>query len=130
MAIPSLIVLFFVYRVINLKALVIVVLASFFIGGILEIWAVRQGRKDKFYVWEYNPHTTLNKKFLGVEIEDVTLFLILTPIFTIAVWEAAKMLVSKFSIPTGPLVLGGVVFVLASYFLVFNLTRPRAKRRK
>lgn len=130
MAVPSIVVLFFVYRSLDIKALIIVVLASFFIGGILEIWAVKQGKKDKFYIWEYNPHTTLNRKILGIAVEDVTLFLLLTPIFTIVVWEAAKMLVSAYIIPTGLLIAGGATFILASYFLVFNLTRPKGKKRR
>jgi len=65
-----------------------------------------------------------------MEIEDITLFLLLTPIFTIAVWEAAKMLVSSYIIPTGLLIAGGATFILTSYFLVFNLTRPKGKKRR
>lgn len=130
MAIPSVIVLLFVYHSLDLKALLLVVLASFLIGGSFDIWAVRQGKKDKFYIWEYNSRTTLNKKVLGMPIEDATLFLFLTPVFTIAVWEAAKMLISAYNIPIGLLVIGGVAFILASYFLVFNLTRPKTKRRR
>lgn len=125
MAIPSVIVLLFVYRSIDLKALALVILVAFFIGGILEIWAVKQGRKDKFYIWEYNPRTTLNKKILGVAVEDLVLFLFLTPVFTIAVWEAVKKLLSVYDIPIALLITGGTIFVLASYFLVFNLTRPK-----
>lgn len=129
MAIPSVIVLFFVYRSLDIKALILVVLASFFIGGILEIWAVKQGKKDKFYIWEYNPKTTLNRKIMGIAVEDITLFLLLTPIFTIAVWEAAKKLISIYDIPATFLIAGGLSFVLASYFLVFSLTRPNIKKR-
>jgi len=129
MVIPSVVVLFFVYRSIDLKALVVTILAAFFIGGIFDIWATRQGRKDKFWIWEYNPRTTLNKHFMGMTIEDVTIFLILTPIFTIVVWEAAKKLISIYNISLGLLVVGGAVFVLIAYFLTYNLTKPKTKRK-
>jgi len=130
MAIPSVVILAFVYRAIDIKALLLVILASFFIGGVFDIWATRHGEKDKFYVWEYNKKTTLNKSVLGMEIEDITLFLLLTPIFIIAVWEAAKMLISTYNISIVPLMIGGVVFILICYLLVFNLTRPKGKRKK
>ena len=128
MAFPSLIVLLFVYRQIDWKAMALVILVSFFIGGVLEIWAVRQGRKDRFYIWEYNPRTTLNKKILGVAVEDLILFLILTPVFVISTWEAIKKLISVYDVPIGLFFVGGALFVLVSYCLVFELTRPKKRK--
>ncbi|HKB88045.1 MAG TPA: hypothetical protein VKC53_00165 [Patescibacteria group bacterium] len=129
MAIPSIIMLSFVYHSFDIKALLMVTIATFFVGGILEIWAVRQGKKDKFYIWEYNPRTTLNKKVMGVAIEDLTLFLLLTPIFTISVWETSKKLISVYNIPIAMLIVGGIAFVLTSYSIVFSLTKPRKRER-
>ncbi len=130
MAVPSLIVLFFVYQTLNIKALILVLLTSFFIGGVFEIWAVKQGKKDKFYIWEYNPKTTLNKKIMGIAIEDMTLFLFLTPVFTIAVWEAAKKLLIVYDISFAWLLIGGPIFILTSYFLFFHMTKPNAKKKR
>lgn len=124
MAIPASIIFFFVYDLINLEALVVVILTSLFIGGILEIWAVRQGRKDKFYIWEYNKKTTLGKKILGVAIEDLILFLILTPIFCIAMWEFVKRFVVTGDISLGIILPIGLIFIILTYSLIFRLTKP------
>lgn len=125
MAIPSLIFLYFIYDAINFQALVIVTIAAFLVGGILEIWAVKQGRKDKFYIWEYSNKTTLGKKIMGIAVEDLFVFLTVTPIFIISAWEFIKRMMSKGQIEFNSVVILGVISVFISYFVVFRLTRPR-----
>ncbi|HBP40069.1 hypothetical protein A2595_04070 [Candidatus Woesebacteria bacterium RIFOXYD1_FULL_31_53] len=127
MAIPASIVLFFVYDLINIEALIVVILTSLFIGGILEIWAVKQGRGDKFYIWEYSNKTTLGKKILGVAVEDLILFLILTPIFCIAMWEFVKKYVVTGNIPLKIVLPTGLIFIFITYFFVYRITNKNKK---
>lgn len=130
MAIPALIALVISHQVLDIRALLFVTLATFLVGGVLEIWAVKQGKRDKFYIWEYNSKTTLNKKVMGIAIEDLILFLFLTPIFTITVWEASKIVFIKYNIPTSSLFLIGVPIILLTYFIVFKITKPKFKKGK
>lgn len=127
MAIPASIVLFFVYDVINFEALAVVILTSLFIGGILEIWAVKQGRKDKFYIWEYSNKTTLGKKFLGVAIEDMVLFLVLTPIFCIVMWEFVKKFIMSSLGSIFVVFPVGLAVIIFTYALVFKITNGKNK---
>ena len=67
---------------------------------------------------------------MGIAIEDLTLFLFLTPIFTITVWEASKIVFIKYNIPTSSLFLIGVPIILLTYFIVFKITKPKFKKGK
>lgn len=125
MAIPASIFLYFVYGILNLKAMLIVIIFSFLIGGVFDIWAVRQGKKDKFYIWEYNSSLTLGKKIFGVPFEDFSLFLLLTPIFMIGAWEFAKILVILQNISLGLIVSSGIVVITVLYFITYRIARPK-----
>jgi lycopene cyclase domain-containing protein len=72
---------------VNSKSLLYTVFASIIVGQILEIWAVRHGKKDRSFVWDYSSKFTLEPKILDVPIEDFVLFLILTPIFIVYFYE-------------------------------------------
>ncbi len=72
---------------VNTKALLFTVLAAIVSGQILEVWAVRHGKKDRSFVWEYSSKFTLGPKIFDVPIEDFILFLILTPIFIVYSYE-------------------------------------------
>lgn len=122
MGIPSMLVFNFVYKLIDPTALLILIFMSLFVGGILEIWAVKQGRGDKFYIWEYNKKTTLNKKILGVAVEDLILFLILTPIFIISMWEFVKKYLVLSSVSYLEIISIGTLITLITYFIVFKFT--------
>ncbi len=130
MAIPASITTYFVADNIDVKTMIVIILISLFVGGILEIWAVKQGRRDKFYIWEYNNRTTLGKKILGVAVEDLILFLILTPIFCISMWEFVKKFVVVDNIMFYVLVPVGIAFILVTYFVVFKLTDSANDKRK
>ena len=125
MAIPSAILLIFTYELINIHALIVLIMISLFIGGILEIISVKQGKKDKFFIWEYNSKTTLNKKWFGVAIEDMVLFLVLTPIFSVSAWEAIKKIMYLYHVPIWATFLGGIVLVLFTYRFVYMRTKPK-----
>jgi len=130
MAIPASITTYFVADNIDVKTMIVIILISLFVGGILEIWAVKQGRRDKFYIWEYNNRTTLGKKILGVAVEDLILFLILTPIFCISMWEFVKKFVVVDNIMFYVLVPVGIAFILVTYFVVFKLTDSANDKKK
>lgn len=66
LGIPALIMTYLISGDLNGKALVLVLLAAFIVGGIFDIWATRQGKKDKFFVWEYNSNSILGIKICGV----------------------------------------------------------------
>ena len=85
LGLPALILSNFV--VVNTKALVSTVLISIIAGQILEIWAVRHGKKDRSFVWEYSSKFTLGPKMFDIPLEDFILFLVLTPIFIIYFYE-------------------------------------------
>lgn len=129
MAIPASITTYFVADKIDFRTMVIIILISMFVGGILEIWAVKQGKRDKFYIWEYNSKTTLGKKILGIAVEDLILFLILTPIFCISMWEFVKKFIRIDDSTFYTLVSSGVLLILITYFLVYRITDfPNNKR--
>jgi lycopene cyclase domain-containing protein len=72
---------------INIKALLATIVAAIIAGQILEVWAVRHGKKDRSFVWEYSSRFILGPKIFDVPIEDFILFLILTPIFVVYFYE-------------------------------------------
>ncbi len=127
MAIPSIILLFFTYSLIDLHSLVILILISLIVGGVLEIISVKQGKKDKFFIWEYNSKTTLDKKFFGVAIEDMILFLVLTPIFCVTAWEAIKKYVIIYNEPIWITLLFGCALILFIYYITYKITKPKHK---
>ncbi len=71
---------------IDLGSLVLTIIIVFIIGSVFDIWAVRQGRKDRFFIWQYNEKSIIGLKIRGVPIEDYILFLVLTPIFIISLY--------------------------------------------
>lgn len=72
---------------VSIKALISTICISILLGLILEIWAVRHGKKDKSFVWDYSNKFTLGPKIFDVPVEDSIIFLILTPIFIIYFYE-------------------------------------------
>ncbi len=128
MAVPASILLFFVGESLNPKALVIEVFVSLLVGGVFCIWAEQQGKKDKFYIWKYNPRTVLNKKLLGVELEDFLLFLFLTPIFSVAMWETAKKLVYFSDVSLGVMIMVGAIIIAISYAVAYKISRPPKRK--
>lgn len=117
---------YFVRGALDLKSLLIVTVAAMFIGGIFDIWAVRQGKRDKFFIWEYNKRTTLGIKFLGVPFEDFFLFLVITPVLIISLWEAVKRFVAAREVSFFWLTIFSVVLLWVSYRLAF-LAAKRGK---
>ncbi len=72
---------------INFNALVLTVISAIIVGTLIEVNAVRHGKKDKVFVYQYNSKFTLGPKVLGTPIEDSVIFLIFTPIFLVLVYE-------------------------------------------
>lgn len=90
LGIPSSVLLYLISGELDKKALFLVLLVTLGVGGVFDIWATRQGEKDRFFIWEYNSNSILGFKFYGVPVEDFIFFLILTPVFIISIYEAAK----------------------------------------
>ncbi len=79
---------------INTKALAITIILVFIVGIIFDTWAVRHGKKDKFFVWQYNEGAIIGLKIYGVPVEDYFLFFILTPIFIISLYKFIEKMLS------------------------------------
>lgn len=88
LVLPSLILSFYVD--VNIKALVMAIVAAFIVGQIIEISAVRHGKKDASYVYEYSPKLVLGPKLFDTPIEDSIVFLLFTPIFIVFFYEFIK----------------------------------------
>jgi len=125
MAIPASITTYFVADNIDVKTMIVIILISLFVGGILEIWAVKQGRRDKFYIWEYNSKTILGYKLFGVPIEDFLLFLVITPILIISVWEGLKKYFNTGEIRILWIVAISVLLLMVIYRLVYKIAGKR-----
>lgn len=90
LGIPAFVLGFFVKNELNLGAIFFVTGISLLVGGVFDIWAVKQGKNDDFYIWEYNAKSILGFKLYGVPIEDYVFFFIFTPFFIIIMYEAVK----------------------------------------
>jgi lycopene cyclase domain-containing protein len=91
LGIPALVLSKFVH--LNIRALLLTVIVSLIIGQIVEVWAVRHGKKDKSFVFEYSSKFILGPKIFDIPIEDFIIFLILTPVFLIYFYEFMKQIV-------------------------------------
>lgn len=92
LVVPLFILFGIVKDVINFKAVLATVVAAMFLGGIFDVWGTRHGKKDKFYIWEYDDRSILGIKVFGLPIEDCVFFLGLMPVLGIFIYEAAKIL--------------------------------------
>lgn len=125
MFLPASVLVYFVRDTLEFKPLLLVVLFSFLLGGIFDIWAVKQGKKDKFYIWEYNSKTILGYKLFGVPIEDFLLFLVITPILIISVWEGLKKYFNTGEIRILWIVAISVLLLMVIYRLVYKIAGKR-----
>lgn len=120
LGIPAAILFYFVKEDFNYKALLIVILICLIVGGIFDIWAVKQRRRDKFFIWEYNSKSIIGFKIYGVPIEDFILFLVFTPFFIVTVWESVKKLLIETEELFSLIMLIGVVTLFISYYFVYQ----------
>lgn len=90
LGVPALMISGVIKNHIDFRAVFVTTLLTIMVGGIFDIWAVRQSRKDKFFIWEYNKKSIIGVKVFGVPIEDYVFFLVLTPIFIIALYEGVR----------------------------------------
>lgn len=117
---PALILMFFVRESLNLIALIIIILIVMIIGGIFDIWATQQHKKDKFWIWQYNKKSIIGFKLFGLPIEDIALFFVLTPLFIITLWESiTKLLINNKNLPI-LLIFIEVIMLTISYFLIYH----------
>ena len=120
LGIPAAILFYFVKEDFNYKALLIVILICLIVGGIFDIWAVKQRRRDKFFIWEYNSKSIIGFKIYGVPIEDFILFLVFTPFFIVTVLESVKKLLIETEELFSLIMLIGVVTLFISYYFVYQ----------
>ncbi len=128
LGIPAGILFYFNQDVLNLKALAVTTLICLFVGGIFDIWAVKQGRRDKFFIWEYNSKSILGFKILGLPVEDIFLFLVLTPVFLIAVYEAIRKMAETNDLLLTRVLGVGMVLLILAYLGVYKHAIKSKKR--
>lgn len=125
MVLPASVLAYLVRDALEFKPLLFVVLFSFFLGGIFDIWAVKQGKKDKFYIWEYSRKTILGYKLFGVPIEDFLLFLVITPVLIISAWEGTKRYFNTGEVRILWLMATSVLLLMVIYRLVYKIARKK-----
>ncbi len=89
---PTILLFGFVKDTVNFKALLATEVMCFLLAGVFDYWGTRHGKKDKFYVWEYDDRSILGIKVFGLPIEDIIFFLGMMPITGVFIYEAAKIL--------------------------------------
>lgn len=120
LGVPTSILFYFIKEDFNYKALLIVILICLIVGGIFDIWAVKQRSRDKFFIWEYNSRSIIGFKIYGVPIKDFILILIFTPFFIITVWESVKRLLLETEGLFSLIMLVGVITLFISYYFVYQ----------
>lgn len=120
LGIPSFALFYIVRDSLNFKSLILVIIFTFFVGGVFDIWATKQNKKDKFFIWEYNSKSILGFKFFGVPVEDYFLFFFLTPIFVITIYESLKKIFAAGDFLFSALVILGIIFMAVSYNFVYR----------
>jgi lycopene cyclase domain-containing protein len=93
--IPTPILFVLVKDFINVNSLLITAAVGFLIGGTFDIWGTKQGKKDKFFVWEYNKKSTLWINIFGVPIEDWIFLFGFMPIMTICLYTLLEKLLRQ-----------------------------------
>lgn len=93
LGLPASVLTYLIRDKIDFNSVILVILIAIVVGGVFEIWAVKQHKNDKFFIWEYNAKSILGFKLLGVPLEDFVFFLVLTPIFIISIYEAIKNII-------------------------------------
>lgn len=120
LGLPAFFLIFYIKETLNLIALIIIILICMIVGGIFDIWAVRQSKKDKFWVWHYNKNSILGLKLFGLPIEDILLFFVLTPVFIITLWESITKLLVEYNNLSINIILFEVILMITCYFIVYK----------
>jgi len=104
---------------IDYGAVLLVIIITLIIGGIFDIWAVRQNDNDEFFIWEYNSASIIGFKIFGVPIEDFVFFLVLTPIFIISLYEGTRLMLSNGYSLKIPIFISMIILII-SYYIVYK----------
>ncbi len=123
---PALLMLIYVGYRVDWQALFVTVLLIFGVGGVFDIWATRQSRRDAFFIWEYNSRSILGFKLYGVPIEDFVFFLTLTPLFIVAIYETIRETVLARTLWPGLLI---IIIDLISYHAIYQSAIREKKKR-
>lgn len=118
LGIPAAILGYTVRSTINFSALILLIFVSLIVGGIFDIWAVRQGKRDNFFIWEYNSKSIIGFKIYGVPVEDFVFFLFFTPCFIVVVYEGIRLLLGGTDL--GMLVVMAMIILTVSYSFVYK----------
>jgi lycopene cyclase domain-containing protein len=76
----------------TLGRVVIFSLLSILICALFDTWSTRHGRRDKFWLWDFNNKYMLGPRIFGVPIEEY-LFMIFAGMFFALLWETSGKIV-------------------------------------
>ncbi|MCI0597481.1 lycopene cyclase domain-containing protein [Candidatus Parcubacteria bacterium] len=123
---PSIVAWLVFSPLIPLSALIPFVVSVTIVGIILDVWATRHGRKDRVWLWQFNPKNTLGVKWFGLPVEEY-LFYVSGSIYMVLMWEGLQIMISGAPswvyLTTGVLGAWTLIFTLAVF-----LIRPKGDR--
>lgn len=125
---PALLMVFVQENSFDYSSLIFTTFSLGFTGILGDIWATRQGKRDKLWIWAFSRRTLTGSKLLGHPLEEYFFFIAATP-YVILFWELLNSVVrkpDKASIVVGLIVL---VWVHAGAIILYRLHTRRARRR-
>jgi lycopene cyclase domain-containing protein len=94
------------------------------LGSIWDVWAVRHGKRDKTWLWQFNFRDTLGIKVFDLPIEEY-LFYISSSLYIVLLWEGIKI-----AIETGNIFMYIVIPFLGVWSLLCILIPYRLKKKR
>lgn len=97
-------------------------------GIACDVWATRQSKKDKMWIWEFSSKTLTGSKLLGHPLEEYFFFIVATP-YVIFFWELLNSIVrdrNAVQVAAGLIVL---IWVHAGALLLYRIHTRRIRNR-
>jgi lycopene cyclase domain-containing protein len=129
LAVPATVLFLNLRGEINIQNVFILVAVLGCAGIAADIWATRQNKKDKTWIWEFNSKNVVSSRILGHPLEEYIYFILFLP-YIILLWELLNRVVfgggGSRDIILGILVLLWVHIVA---FIAYRYQRNKIKRR-
>jgi len=94
LAVPTLIMYFYLRESIILGNMIFILAVLGCAGVAADIWATKQNKKDKTWIWEFNTKNIVSLKILGHPAEEYVYFLLFIP-YIILFWELLNKIVPE-----------------------------------
>lgn len=110
--IPSSVAAYFTLDRIPTNNLLTFIIGMLVLGALWDIWATRHSRKDRVWLWQFNPKNTIGLKLFDLPIEEY-LFYVFSSIYVVFIWEAIKVAIDSKS---------AVMFTLLPFLGIWSMT--------